>query len=419
MGRMTKQNLNNIMDRFEQETGTVLEEMRDGAPVRTMVLIAAVLAMGLMLAAFSYPLFSPLDGDELTLGGTYLGNGRVSIYVRNDSDKVLQFRDARLFSWNTGEVKPLPGGKVLLDNTSFAPHSEGYMTADLSEAYDVEMLETTLPGKPKESWYYLLLTNHSFLFGHDWMCSFHFVEQQEVEESEPEQLENPTTRVPEEIPEELRFYFEEAYYNVLPAFNEQHFTYQQKVQELLMRTEGTFVRPVDPMLLVEPLEDGVIFDASVPEEEQYRLVSQGHFSLDGYRRMVGSQFSGVTSDFVLQLAGCIPQEQGESDGGVYIPLVYLATYDAAQVRQEGAYTFLYGRILPFAMLEESKVYEDEQYAVYDVTDLFYGDLDAYIDTFVSGNSVYFDESIRQRLHSIRDYYRAAENLTFFYNLPSA
>lgn len=419
MDKMTKQNLNNIKDRFERETGMQLTQKHRSIPVRTMVLIACILAACVLLAAFTQPLFTPLDGDKLTLGGTYLGNGIVSVWVRNDSDKVLEIRDAKLFSWNDGEVEPLPGGKVILSNTRFEPHCEGYLTVDLSEAYDIEWLETTLPGKPKDSWYYLLLTNHSFLFGHDWMCSFHFVEQQEVEESEPELLENPTTRVPEEIPEELRFYFEEAYYNVLPAFNEQHFTYQQKVQELLMRTEGTFVRPVDPMLLVEPPEDGVIFDASVPEEEQYRLVSQGHFSLDGYRRMVGSSFSGVTSDFALQLSGAIPTQPGQTDGGVFLPLVYLFTYEAEAVKQDGAYAFISGRILPFTALEDSLVYKDEQYVVYDVTELFYTDLDAYIDIFISGNSVCFDDNIRQRLHNIRGYYCSPENLTFYYNLPSA
>lgn len=415
MDKMTKQNLNNIKDRFERETGMQLTQKHRSIPVRTLVLIAAVLALGTVLTAFTQPLFTPLDGDELTLGGTYQGNGIVSVLVKNDSDKVLEIRDAKLFSWNDGEVEPLPGGEVLLSNTRFEPHCEGYLTVDLSEAYDIEWLETTLPGKPKDSWYYLLLTNHSFLFGHDWMCSFHFVEEEPaVEETRPPV--KPQSVNLEGIPEELRFYFEKPYYDVLPAFNEAHFTYQQKVQELLMRTEGTFVRPVDPMLLVEPPETGVMFDEAVPEEEQYWLVRQGHSSLDGYRRMVGSAFSGVTSDFSLQLGGTVPQEEGEADGAT-IPLIYLFTYDAEAVRQENAYAFVCGRVLHFNELEENKVYEDEAYVVYDLTELFYDDLDAYIDAFVSGNSLYCDDAVRQRLHNIRDYYQTRDNLTFYYYLP--
>lgn len=414
MGKMTKQNVDNIKDRFERETGARLQPSR--FPGNRVLLVAAVIAVGAVLAAFSSPLFTPLEGDELSLSGEYLGNGIVSVQVKNDSDKVLTITDAKLFSWNDGEVEKLPGGEVLLENTKIEPHSEEVLTVDLSGAYDVEHLESTVPGKPKDSWHYLLLTNHSFLFGHDWMCSFHFAQEPEVMETEPMVVENPAAHTMEEIEEDLRFYFEDAYYDVIPAFNEQNFAYQQKLQELLMRTEGIFVRPVDPMLLVEPSKD-VVFDTAVPEEEQYRPVNQGHYSLDGYKRMVGSSFFGVTSDFVLQLGGYIPTEPGENDGGVTIPLVYLATYETEAVKRAGAFAFLYGRILTFAQLEESKVYEDAQYVVYDVTDLYYTDLDAYIDTFVSGNAVYFDESIRIRLHNIRDHYREPENLIFYYNIP--
>jgi len=276
---------------------------------------------------------------------------------------------------------------------------------DLSEAYDIGYLEATVPGKPKDAWHYLLLTNQSFLFGHDWMCSFHFVEEAQPQETEPEQVEPIRAQNIGEIEEELRFYFEKAYFDVVPAFNEANFTYQQKVQELLMRTEGTFVRPADPMLLVESSTDAP--------------VTQGYRSLDAYQRIVGSCFSGVASDYVFQLGGYIPSEQGQTDGGVGIPLVYLAAYEAEAVRQEGAYTFLYGRILSFDRLEENKVYEDGRYVVYDVTDLYYTDLDAHIDAFVSANSVCFDESIRTRLHDIRDCYTDKENLNIYCQSPGA
>lgn len=418
MHKMTKENLNRIKDRFETETGVELEPVRFRFSAGKMLLVAAVVAIGAVLAAFATPLFTPLDGDKLTLEGTYLGDGIVSVRVRNDSDKVLTIEDAKLFSWNDGEVEKLPCGEVRLADNCIEPHSEGTLTVDLSEAYDIEYLEATVPGKPKDAWHYLLLTNHSFLYGHDWMCSFHFVEEAETGETELKHVANPAAQSMEEIEEDLQFYFEEAYFDVLPAFNEANFTYQQKVQELLMRTEGIFVRPVDPMLLVERPKD-VVFDTAVPEEEQNRLVAQGYYSLDGYRRIVGSQFSGVTSDFVLQLGGYIPEEQSQTEGGVTIPLIYLAAYEAEAVQQEGAYGFLYGRILPFDRMEERVVYEDERYVVYDVTDMYYTDLDAYIDTFVSGNSVYFDESNRIRLHNIQNYYKDKDNLNFYYNLPDA
>lgn len=414
MGKLTRENLNNIKDRFERETGAQLQPSR--LRMGRVMLLAAVVTVGAALAAFASPLFTPLNGDELSLSGEYLGNGIVSVQVKNESDKALSITDAKLISWNDGEVEMLPGGEVILENTRIEAGCEETLMVDLSGAYDIAYLEATAPGKPRDTWHYLLLTNNSFLFGHDWMCSFHFAEPEKTVEPEPDPSDNPKTPVPGDVEEDLRFYFEEAYYDVIPAFKEQHFTYQQKVQELLIRTEGIFVRPVEPMLLVERPED-VIFGDTVSEEEQYLLVHQQYSSLDGYKRMVGSVFSGETSDFVLQLGGYIPTEQGETDGGVTIPLVYLAVYEAAAVQQEGAFVFLYGRILTFDRLEENRVYRDDQYVVYDVTDLYYTDLDAYIDAFVAGNSVYFDETIRRQLHNIRDYYRNLENLIFYYNIP--
>ncbi len=402
MAKMTNQNLQNIKDRFELETGASLEKPRPSLPRKRLVLLTAVLAVGMLLAAFTSPLFTPLNGDELNLSGTYMGDGIVSIHVENRSDRVLEFTAAKLFSWNDGEVEPLPDGHVQLSNTRFAPHSEGELTVNLSDAYDIAYLETTLPGKPRDSWYYLLLTNHSFLFGHDWMCSFHFVEEQEIAETQPGPVDNPEAQTIEKIGEELQFYFRDAYYEDIPAFNQKNFEYQQKVQELLMRREGTLVHPMDPLLFVK-------------EADNFQ-VGQHHGSLDGYNRMVGASFSGVTSDFVLQLSGLIPEE-GNSENGQYMPLVYFVTYDTQAVKQEGAYAFLSGQILPFAELEGEKVYEDEQYVIYEVTKLFYTDLDAYIDTFASGYGLTVDDRTRQGLHEICAHYRDHQNLDFSYLIP--
>ena len=62
MGKMTKQNVDNIKDRFERETGARLQPSR--FPGNRVLLVAAVIAVGAVLAAFSSPLFTPLEGDE-------------------------------------------------------------------------------------------------------------------------------------------------------------------------------------------------------------------------------------------------------------------------------------------------------------------------------------------------------------------
>lgn len=408
--KFTKNNLHNIKCIFEEKTGTDLNpvhRMQSKRPVRKVIVLAAAIISCLTMAAFTYPLFTPLDGDELTLSATYKGNGIVSVYVENGSDKTLEFeKQVKLINWGTGEEVEHLEGKVTFENTKFEPHSSGTMTVDLSDAYDIEELETTIPGKPKEAYYYLLLTNNSFLFGHDWMCSFHFAEEiaeETVAETLPEDSLLTAQNI-DDVEEELRFYFEDAYYDELPAFNQANFDYLQKVQELLLRAEGTLVRPVDPWITIG--RDETVFDEGFPMDIQHQLVGLNYHSIDGYNRIVGSMFSGGDSDHALTLKAMLPGYEGQTDGGHYLPLIYLVVYEKSALEAENPYAFIYGQILTFAELERYKAYEDEQYVVYEVTDLFYTDLDAYVEYFLSvTDDVYYDEQIRKRVHNIYDYYR--------------
>lgn len=93
-----------------------------------------------------------------------------------------------------------------------------------------------------------------------------------------------------------------------------------------------------------------------------------------------------------------------------MPLIYLFIYEKSAMEAEDPYAFIYGQIITFEDMEQYIVYEDERYVIYEVTDLFYTDLDAYIDYFVSTNDVYFDEQIRERVHNIYDYYKDKESL---------
>ena len=57
-------------------------------------------------------------------------------------------------------------------------------------------------------------------------------------------------------------------------------------------------------------------------------------------------------------------------------------------------------------MEKYKIYEDEQYVCYDVSDLFYSDLRQYVESMVSQRSdVYFDEQVWERVQNIYTYYR--------------
>ena len=399
----------------EGEYQTIGDEKHPRPVVRTL-LIAALIALILAVPGCARFLFSPLNGDELSLGGTYRGNGMVTVDVKNGSDKELKFqKQLKLMCWETSQEVEKLGGEVIFLNTDYAPHTEGTMVVDISEAYDVEALEQS------SELYYFVLTNNNFLFGHDWMCSFRFREPEETEPTPPSTEPNPAlcrSQSIADIEEELRFYFEQAY-----AFrnDQQNALYSRKVAQLLQEFTGNVISPVDPMLILGPSPADVVFDETFPKELQYQLVGEHYTWLDGYGRMVGAKANGIgDTDLCLKLEALLPQYPGQTDGGVGMPLIYLFTYETPLAREKDNYTFIYGRLLTFEELEAYKVYADEQYTVYEMTDLFYTDLDAYIEYYLTTRSdIYFDEQIRKRVHSIYDYYKVKENLTdaFYYNLP--
>jgi len=417
MSRFTKKNLHNIRQTFEEKTGVNLNVESRVSPKKTKYLLLAAALCALLLASCARTLFLGLNGDDLSLKGTYLGDGIVSIEVVNRSDKALEFqKQVKLMGWRNGEVEPLSGGTVRVENTRFPAHSGGTMLVDLSEAYDIKALENGTWGTLEESGYYLILTNHDFLFGHDWMCFFHFSEP--AEEITPTEPETPPEPAPAQnldgITDDLKSYFEDTYLDEPPTMTQAHFAYQQKVQELLAQTNGTLVHPVDPHVFVQTPREQV-FDETLPMDIQYQVVIQQYHSLDAFNRMVGAAFSGTGSDQSLQIMAALPEYQGQTDGGQCIPVVYLFVYERAALTAENPYAFIYGNIIPFSRMEQDKVYEDDRYVIYDMTDLFYTDLDAHLDDFVSvmkGKvSLYFDEQIRRRVHNVYDYFRDAQTLS--------
>ena len=425
MSGFKKHNLRHIKNIFEEKTGVDLNpahRYKSRRPVRTTLVFAAVLIFAMTMLGFTQKLFSPLNEDELSRYGIYEGDRIVSIYVENASDKSLKFQEkTKLMRWVTGEeVAPL-GGKVIFANTEFPAHSGGTMTLDISKAYDVKALEES---DTNAEWFYFILTNNNILYGHDGMCSVTFGEktaEETVPEEQPQYQGDTSAEHIEEIREELRFYFEEAYNEIL-AFNGANFQYQQKVEEVLARFDGTIVPAMSPSIMVgspsqfldpEPKMEkppaGVTFDDTVPQEQQYLLTYSDWTYTDGYGRMVASQDEKAWSQVAM-----LPQRKGETDGGVAMPLIFLFVYDAEMAKDEN-YAFLYGQLLSFAEMEQYKVLQDEHYAVYDATDLIYTDVDAYLDYFLTTRTdIYCDDQIRQRVHNIYDFYQNKENIREMY-----
>ena len=177
MKTMPNENFRHICRLVEQKTGVSLgpdrmPERRHRA--RLVPLLAALALMVLTMTASAFMLFTPMNGDELALGGIYEGNGIITVYLENGSDKYLRFqKQVMVMEWE--ESRELPGlsGKIIFRNTVFPPHSSGAMTLDLSGAYDTDLLEREIT----RGNLYLVLTNYDFQFVHDWMCFIRFPQE--------------------------------------------------------------------------------------------------------------------------------------------------------------------------------------------------------------------------------------------------
>lgn len=406
MDSFKRTDLQNIKDIFEKRTGVDLDRGKSFQPFKMAVIAAAVILCCLSATAFTFSLFSSLSGDDLGISAVYEGNGVVSVWVENRSDKDLHFQSAlKLMQWSTSEeIAPIAEKNVSFSGTHIPAHSSGTMTIDLSEAYDIAMLETPLAGN---DWYFFVLTNNHFAFGQDWMCTVDFAEPSVI----PTEYPTPITpaeadaKLIEEIMEELRPYFES--YTTDPAErNKSSAEYLALCQKLLAQVDGTIVPSVSPMeLTVIDSGQNPVFDSSVPMDMQLQLTGLHRRTTDGYDKKIGSS----DMEQALALSAYIPQRKGDIDGGVDVPLIYVFTYEKSRITAPQDYAFIRGQLATFEQMEPYKIYEDEQYVCYDASHLFYSDLRQYVESMVSQkNDVYFDEQVWDRVQNIYSYYK--ENL---------
>lgn len=417
MSTFKQENLDHIKDIFQSKTGVELSVQRPvQRTVRTAVVLAAVIVCLTATALAATSLFSGLDGDDLGFKTTYEGNGIVSIEVENRSDKVLRFQNVlklKRYAANE-EIQPISDA-VTFEGTEIAPHSTGTMIIDLSQAYDMDALEVPLT----DDWYYFVLTNNNFVFGQDWMCSVSFAETvwTPTEYSEPAAVDDTTIQ---NIEEALQFYFEADTKN---SKNRRTVTaqYVETYTELFETLDANIVSSVSPLLpgnridtsiphlTVARAEPGVIFDESIPAEEQYLLIGTNHFSTDSKSKLLATQ-----GEYALVLSASLPDTKYGGEGNM-MPLMYILTYEKSAIQSEKDLAFIYGQLYSFTDLEKHKVYEDEQYICYEVSSLIYSDLMEYAESYAAeiGNTR-FDDPIRTRIQNIYNYYK--ENLPdlFYY-----
>lgn len=402
MSTFTDVNFQNIVNRFERKTGVRLYPKRN-YKIRTLpkfAILAATVAVFALLAAFAYPLFSPLNGDALELEATYRGNGNVSIYVNNRSDRVLELQpQVKLFKWITGEEVPQLSGDIVFDELTFPANSEGTLHLDLSQAYDIEMLEQSLISE----WYYLVLTNQNFVFGQQWKCSIYFGQEDPYQEESGEPLYSIDPRILSQVEEDLRYYFEDDFIGFLAA-NPLHYDYLQKAQELLLRQEKRAVEAVDTDLMVHLVEEEPLFGS----ESTGLSTGQRPTVQDAFGKLVGS----TTYEHVNCVSTYLPASAAGEDESYQVPLLYFSAFETASVSEDTC-TLIYGQILTFDELEPYMVYQNDEYTYYNVTHLFYTDLDSYMENIIeyrkaTKQNYYYDEDLARQLETMYNYY--TENL---------
>ena len=407
MEKPKEHNLRNIQEIFEAKTGVELRKKRHVCrPVRKAVFVAAVLALLLLTAAFTYPLFSPLDGDALTLSAVYEGSGIVSIQVENRSYKKLEFQpQTKLIKWITGEeVEPLSDGVVFGDLT-IAPHSTETIRLDLSKAYDMELLERSL----FTEYYYLVLTNYNFVFGQEWKCSVYFGSQQVEQQPSDKPLFTVDPAIIAQVEEELRYYFEDDYTGLFAA-NPLHYEYLQKVEELIQRNGKRFVMSVESLLMLLPDESEWYFDREYEGFESRIPNSQNVTIQDAFGKLTGSGEHEQIKYLCYYAPVAAPENTEMADFSFCIPLLYYSTFIKSEIQSPEDCTFIHGRLLSFGELEPYKVFDNGSLVCYDVTHLFYTDLRSYVEDVVeyrwaTNQDAYMDEEIFAEIQETYDHYK--------------
>jgi len=412
MSRFRKENQRHIEEIFSAKTGVALHGKPHRLGKAALILAVAIVCIT-VFAGFSADLFSGLEGDELALSAAYQGDGIVTVQVENRSDKPLTFqKDIKLIRWSTGKEVPPVSGKVTVENREFPAHSQGTMTIDLSKAYDLEALEAPVPST---DWYYFILTNNGFLFGHDWHCPVTFGVRL-PEEPAPEELPpaEADTILTGQIPEELLPFFQAE---TPGAARNQVGEYYEAVRKYLANVEGNLVSPAAPSLGIDGMNPETPFDDTVSLDRQHWLSGLNWHLLDDY----GIPAGATEADHALVVTALAPIHKGDEDGGYGVNTVYYMFYSATDTKNPEDLTFIRGRLLTFREMEDWKIYEDSDYVGYDVTDLFYSDLRTHAENILIPQGAYFDEQIWQRIQNITAFYRDPKTVQSraYYLMPEA
>ncbi len=339
------------------------------------LLIAAIIVCFMTVTAFAVGMFSSLNGDSLALSARYLGRGEIELSIENRSERELRLEETvRLIYYKDKSPVPGLGGEVLFSNTLIPPGETSLIRVDISAAYDVAMLEEIL----RNDFYCLQISNSSFLPGQRWTCIVNF--RPGAESYVPANREAGEHARSTLAEEQLSWYFDSFTDDIFQRWNDAA-EYFALVEGLIKEQGLTVAEPVEPYLL--------------PDKYDWPM-GLNYSCFDGYNKIVGRR----DSDKALISSVYVPyaNENGITESSVLIPLFYIFTYELEQTQSPESCAFIRGCFLSFEEMEQYKIYEDESYVMYEMSPLFYTELQPYIeDMLLQIRGAYMDEQIWQRV----------------------
>ena len=388
---MTRQDISlsvgNISPQHIQEAETYFEGRHlSHIRFRKIGLIAAVVSCFLLLSAFAFSIFSTLSGDSLVMNAQYSGDGIVWLEITNQSDKELKLQPImKLYYYSTQELVESTGEEPYVDDLSIPAKATKKIRLDLRRTYDIEALEND-----KNDFFYLQMTNDGFTLGQKWSCMVSFV----VSDYVTPYYELTDVKHLDSVLPSLQAYYHNFTPDIFARWPDA-FSYMELVKAELSKAGGNIVRPTN--------------DYRLSWDCYNWMVSLFPSSFDAYNKLMGRD---DTENFT-PIAVSVPclGDDGEFSGGWYIPIFFPYKYAVADIQSPQDYAFVRGNLLTFEQMEPYKIYEDEQYVIYEMHEFFYTDLRTYVeDMLLQRDDVYFNDEIWRRIENFYNYFNGNPEL---------
>ena len=373
--------------RYIHEADTYFDRKTYHISLRRIAVLAAILIVILSLCAFTYSYFSTLAGDNLILTATYAGDGIVLALVENQSDRDLHLEPVvKLLYYSDKDPVATTGDNPMITGLTIPANSKQTVRIDLRNAYDLYELEHTY-----NDFILLQVTNKGFKPGQKWNCIVSF--RSEGSDYVPQYVTTGDTKRAEGVIPSLKAYFENFTPDVFARWADTP-NYLELVEQELSQVQGNIVVPADPYYYWDL-------------EGYHTLVQSSCF--DGYNKLLGRN----DTEKIKHISLFVPRllDGKKLDGTQEIPIFYFWIFAKSDIQSPDDYAFIRGNLLAFHEIDQYKVFEDDDYVIYELHHLVYSDLRNYVEEMlIQNDSIFFNDEIWKRIQRFYDIYNDHERL---------